>query len=81
MNMYQAIAMSPGNKARTANKDGETVVVQEYHQQGHYWGFHIWHLLRADETHETDVPLVDLEKTLTDVFAVRARKDAWVPIT
>ncbi len=78
MKLMQAIAMSPGNKARTYSDTGHTIVVQQrYYGLAHTscW-FHIWDIGKGGVVEESDIS-GDLQTNEIQKFHVDPVEDYW----
>jgi hypothetical protein len=75
-----AIALSAGNKAKTTNVRGETIVVQQQFPEGHDWNLHVW-VIAPDRGHvrESDFQFRQGYK-LKEIYEVDPGEKIWAAV-
>lgn len=80
MKLMQAIAYSPGNKAKAINDKGNIVIVQQRYRDPADWWFHAWIMKSKGEVHERDFVFRDELAWLKDIYLVDLDADYWQAI-
>ena len=75
-----AISLSSGNKAKTTNSRGETIVVQQQFLERHDWNLHVWVIAPdADRVYETDFQFRQ-EGKLKEIYEVDPNLLIWASV-
>jgi hypothetical protein len=74
-----AMALSSGNKAKTTNSRGETIVVQQQFPERHDWNLHVWVIGSEGHVRESDFQFRQGYK-LKDLYEVDPGEKIWASV-